>query len=128
MMSFNYDTNKDAHKQSNYAKWKRGQFITDVQVDLSKLGVPNKKIKALYKGIVYCFKTNTPFALYCRRTMKSVVVFMPELLMAKQGAVTTKYKDLNQMLNAIKLISITNHDIFFEQKQPKQISGRSNNK
>lgn len=113
-MSLNYDDKNDAHKQSNYDWWKKNHnFITDVEIDLSKLGVKPKVIKRLHDGIAYSFKNKLTFALYSKRPI-SVVVFNTSNLQSSQNSVVNKYTSLKQMLNMVKLVLLTHHNIFIE--------------
>lgn len=118
----NYDKSQDAHKLSNYDWWKKNHnIITDVEIDLSKLGVSAKKIAELGKGISECLKDNMAFALFTNDG-KSVVVFVPETLSSLQGEIKTIYANQKQMFNAIKLVCLTHHNI---QKDQKLINGNS---
>lgn len=119
---YSYDNSNDAHKLSNYDWWKKNHnFITDVEIDLSKLKVSQKKIKRLHDGIAYSFQNKLTFALYCKKPV-SVVVFNTDNMQSVQGDVKSKYTSLKQMLNAVRLVLLTHHNIYIEPSEQSKLS------
>lgn len=113
----NYDPKNDAHKLSNYKQWKRKHnFITSVEIDLSKLGVKQEVMKVLFEGIVLSFKHNLIFSLYSVDP-QSVVVFNPGNLQGVQKDTIFKYASKEQMINAIKIVLLTHHHIYIHQDE-----------
>lgn len=111
----NYDNRNDAHKLSNYSWWKKNHnHITDVKIDLHKLGVSNEKVVELFKGLVYCFRNKVAFALFTDDG-ESIIVFMPQYLSSKQGEIKSYYQSLDKMFLAVKLVLLTHHNIQIHQ-------------